>query len=94
MKKFLAIALTAATLVGGSAAVSAQSLDIGPGGPRIDLRSDRERAREREFRREERERERDRRSYRDRGEGRCREVTVRERDSYGNVEVTRRRECR
>ena len=90
MTRTLAIALAAATMISASA-VSAQSIDLGPGGPSLDLRS--ERGRERDYRREDRRREMDRpAAYRSRE--RCREVTIRERDEYGNVETRRRQDCR
>lgn len=63
MKTLLAGAIVAASLV-SVAPVSAQSIDIGPGGPRIDLRSRGQR--ERDYRREEyrRDREDEERNYR------------------------------
>lgn len=98
MKKIFAVALTAATIMGGTAAY-AQSVDFGPNGPQLDLRSHRQR--ERDYDRVERMRDRDydrRGGYRDRdlttGSVGCREVTVRDRDAYGNVEVRRHRDCR
>ena len=90
MTKFLAIAFATATILASPAAF-AQSLDIGPGGPRLDLRNERQREHDRDMRRDER---RGMRDYDRRGGERCREVTVRERDEDGNVEVRRRRECR
>lgn len=61
MKTFLIGAVLAAT-VASVVPASAQRIDIGPGGPSVDLRSRSER--ERDFRRDEfrRERESDRRS--------------------------------
>lgn len=56
MKILLAGALVAASLV-GVAPASAQRIDIGPGGPSVDLRSRGER--ERDFRRSEMRRDRD-----------------------------------
>ncbi|MDP4021571.1 hypothetical protein Q8W71_02960 [Methylobacterium sp. NEAU 140] len=56
MKTLLAGAVLAASLVGVVPA-SAQRIDVGPGGPSIDLRSRGER--ERDFRREEYRRDRD-----------------------------------
>ncbi len=87
MSKALGVVLVAACLIGGSAPVLAQSLDIGPGGPRLDLRNrgEREYDRDRESRHEDRyERQR----------SRCRMVETRERDDDGDVVVRRRRECR
>lgn len=96
MVKRPALALVAACLLGSAVPLSAQTIDIGPGGPRIDMRSPGERARERELRREDREfrREREmRRRERMSGPG-CRTVEIRERDAYGDMVVRRRRECR
>lgn len=92
MTRTLAFALAAATILGASA-VSAQTIDLGPGGPSVDMRSDR--ARERDFRREQDRREMRRdRDISTGSVGRCREVTIRERDEYGNVETRRRQDCR
>lgn len=100
MLKTTAIALAAATLI-GTVPVAAQTIDLGRNGPSIDLRSDRQR--ERDFQREEnrRDRERDRRAERryDRDAstgsvGRCREVTIRERDDFGRMRTRTREECR
>ena len=103
MSKSLAIAI-ATTLLLTSSPLFAQSIDLGPGGPRIDLRGPGEREREREIRheREERMREEGRREERrregrfegDRGDGRCRVVEIRERDDNGDMVIRRRRECR
>ncbi|MCJ2014906.1 hypothetical protein [Methylobacterium sp. J-076] len=62
MKTLLAGAIVVA-LIAGAVPASAQRIDIGPGGPSIDLRSRGER--ERDFRREEyrRDREVERRAY-------------------------------
>jgi hypothetical protein len=94
MKTILAFALAATTTFGASA-VSAQSIDLGPGGPSVDLRSDRARERDRDRREMRRDQERDRdREVSRRGDTRCREVTIRERDQYGNTETRRREDCR
>lgn len=94
MKKTLLLAFAASTLLGMSAA-SAQTIGIGPGGPSIDLRS--ERQRERDFRREREERElrRDRYERRtERYERRgCRTVTVREETDDGRTIIRKRRQC-
>jgi hypothetical protein len=65
MKHYLTAAVLAATVIGAVPA-SAQSIDFGPGGPSVDLRSRGQR--ERDFRREEWRRDRDygdRRLYRE-----------------------------
>lgn len=61
MKAILAGAIVAASLV-GIAPASAQSIGIGPDGPRVDLRSRGQR--ERDWRREEMRRDHDRGLYR------------------------------
>ena len=98
MLKTTMIAATAVAMLGATAA-SAQTIDLGRGGPSIDLRGDRQR--ERDYRREEGRRDGyDRRGGYDRRDlstgsvgGGCREVTVRERDEYGNVTRRTRRDC-
>ena len=84
-------AAAAATLM--TTAVSAQVIDLGRGGPSVDLRSDRQR--ERDYRRDEARRDGGRYDRRDltTGSTGCRSVTVRETDAYGNT-VTRRRNGR
>ncbi len=94
MLRTLALALSAVAVIGTSA-VSAQTIDLGRGGPSIDLRSDGQR--ERDYRRDRRDDQyRGRRSERDelstRG-GRCRTVTVRRQDDYGRTVTRRTREC-
>jgi hypothetical protein len=92
MTRTLAFALAAATIIGASS-VSAQTIDLGRGGPSIDLRGDR--ARDRDYRRDEERREMRRdRDISTGSVGRCREVTIRERDEYGNTETRRRQDCR
>jgi hypothetical protein len=94
--RFIAIAIVAASLAGGTAA-QAQTVEVGPGGVGLDLRSPRQR--ERDFEREQdrreeyRERRRAERDY-DRRRGGCREVTIRERNDYGEMVTRTRRECR
>lgn len=86
--KRLILGLTAALLLGGGA--YAQSIDIGPGGVRVDPRTPYERHVDREIRREryERAREREYRArYRDE---RCRTVTTREDTPRGTVRRTTR----
>ena len=91
MKQIACAVLTAAMLIGGSAA-QAQTVEVGPGGVGVDLRGPR--ARDRDFEREDRFRER-RRADRDygRGGGDCREVTVTRRNEYGERVTRTRREC-
>lgn len=98
MIRATALAFAAATILGATA-VQAQSVDIGPGGPSIDLRSNRQR--ERDFQRDDIRRDRDddrRSSRRDRdistGSTGCRTVTVRERDDSGRMVTRETRECR
>lgn len=97
MLRAMTLALAAATMI-GSSAVQAQSIDLGPGGPSIDLRNQHQR--ERDFEREDmrRDRERERRRAEREGDygrgGRCREITVRERDDDGRMVTRRTRECR
>jgi hypothetical protein len=88
MSKTLILALAASTLLGATA-VCAQSIDLGPGGPSIDLRN--ERQRERDYRREQERREM-RRAERYEGRG-CRTVTVREETDDGRTIIRKRREC-
>jgi hypothetical protein len=88
MSKTLVLALAASTLLGVTA-VSAQNIELGPNGPSIDLRNDRQR--ERDYRREREERELRRADrYERRG---CRTVTVREEDDDGRTVIRKRREC-
>jgi hypothetical protein len=104
MLKASTLALIAATII-GSSAVQAQTIQLGPSGPAVDLRS--ERQRDRDMQREEmrREREMDRRradrelNRRDRdmstgSTSRCRTITVRERDDNGRMVSRRTEECR
>lgn len=108
--RLTAIGLAAAVLLGATSVsappAAAQSIEVGPGGGiGVDLRSNRQR--ERDFQREEARRDRDierrRADRRDRDYGDvttsstrrgCREVTVRERNAYGEVETRRTRDCR
>lgn len=98
MFKTTAMALAAAAML-GTTAVSAQTIDFGRGGPSLDLRSNKQR--ERDYQRDEYRRDqlRSDRGYdrRDLSTGSvrngCREVTVRERDDYGNTVTRTRRDC-
>lgn len=95
MIRQFALALVASATIGVTA-VPAQTVDFGPGGPSVDLRSRGQR--ERDFQREQvrRDRDDDRGRVSDRGFGGgrdCRTVTVREQDDYGNTVTRRRREC-
>ena len=95
--RFGAIALVAASLLSASA-VQAQTLQLGPGGVGVDMRSPRQRERDALREEERRERFRDRRRaerdfYRER-ERDCREVTVTRRNEYGERVTRTRRECR
>ena len=89
--KLLASTLAAGLLLAGSGAF-AQSVDIGPGGVRIDTRTPHQRAVDREIRREDRMRERDRwerrRAYR--AERDCRTVTQVRETPRGEVRRTTR----
>ena len=95
--KLATIAFLAAALAGGTA-VEAQTFEVGPGGVGVDLRSPRQREREIERAEERRERFRERRRAEryedDRPRGGCREVTVRERNDYGEMVTRTRRTCR
>ena len=100
MLRATALAFVAATVLGTSG-VSAQTIELGPRGPSVDLRNDRQR--DRDFRREDRMRDMDEdRRDRRRAERRelstgsvgCRTVTVRERDDSGRTVVRKTRECR
>lgn len=86
-------AAAAATLM--TTAASAQVIDLGRGGPSLDLRNDRQR--ERDYRREDERRDSDRGGYDRRdlatGSTGCRSVTVRETDGYGNTTTRRRNDC-
>lgn len=96
-----ALAFAAAAILGGSLIsipARAQTVEVGPGGVGVDLRSPRQR--ERDYVREEERRDR-RRAMRDQDEmstgsvrGGCREVTIRERNDYGEMVTRTRRECR
>lgn len=98
MLKTTAIALATVAML-GTTAVSAQTIDLGRGAPSIDLRSNKQR--ERDYQRDNYRREQTRsdRGYdrRDLSTGSvrngCREVTVRERDDYGNTVTRTRRDC-
>ena len=98
MLRATALVFAAAAMLGTTAA-SAQTIDLGRGGPSIDLRSDRQRERDYERRELRRESEYDRRGYDRRdfstgnGRGGCREVTIRERDDYGRTVTRTRRDC-
>lgn len=95
------LAFATAAILGGTG-VQAQTVDIGPGGPSIDLRSNRQRDRDMQRDDMRRDREDDRRSSRSRGDrdlatgstGGCRTVTVRERDDSGRMVTRETRECR
>lgn len=88
------LALTTATMLAATGA-SAQQVQI-PGGPSVDFRS--ERQRDRDFERERMRRDGDYRrgdrDYTTGSTGRCREVTIRERDDYGRMTTRTREECR
>jgi hypothetical protein len=93
----LLITCLAAGMILGTSAVSAQTLQLGPGGPSIDFRSPEQR--ERDEWRERRREERRARRYYDRdvtgSVGRdCETVVVRERDRFGEMETRRIRRCR
>jgi Ni/Co efflux regulator RcnB len=96
MVRATALVVAAAAMLGTSA-VSAQVVDLGRGGPTIDLRSDRQR--ERDYQRREMRRDaeygRSRYDRRDLSTGSvgCRTVTIRERDEYGNSVTRRRSDC-
>lgn len=94
--RITALAVAAAALL-GIAGAQAQTLEVGPGGVGVDMRGPRERARDEDRREEFRDRRRaerfrDRDDYR-RGGRRCREVTVRSRNEYGERVTRTRREC-
>ena len=88
-------ALAAAACIGAAVPASAQSIEVGPGGVGVDIRGPR--ARDRDYDREEIRRT-ERRRGRDWDEtgsaGRCREVTIRERNEYGERVTRTRRDCR
>ena len=93
------LALVAATCLGTALPVAAQTFEVGPGGVGVDLRSPRQR--DRDFERDEWrrdravERRRAARSWDETGSvGRCREVTIRERNEYGDRVTRTRRDCR
>jgi hypothetical protein len=90
----LALSTIAVGLLLGSAGLSAQSVNIGPGGISVDPRTQRERAIDREIRREERWRERERyerrRDWRaERGRD-CRTITETRETPRGEVRRTTR----
>lgn len=89
MLKTVGVVIVATCLIGGSAPTMAQSLEIGPDGPRLELRDRGERDHDREYRRD-----RDREGRYERERGHCRMVERRTRDEDGDIVVTRRRECR
>lgn len=100
MLRATALALTAGLMLAGSP-VSAQVIDLGRGGPRIDLRSDRDR--ERDYYRE--RARRDMHWERRRAYGRddlytgsvrpgCKTITIQERDAYGRMITRTRERCR
>ena len=94
MRQFAFAVLAMATI--GVTAVPAQTVDFGPGGPSVDLRSRGQRERDldrEEIRREQRRRDRQEDRYSDRGGPGCRTVTVREQDDYGRTVTRTRREC-
>ena len=86
-------AAAAATLM--STAASAQVIDLGRGGPSLDLRNNRQR--ERDYQRDEDRQDYGRGGYDRRdlatGSTGCRSVTVRETDGYGNTTTRRRNDC-
>ncbi len=88
------LALAAATCIGTALPAAAQSIEVGPGGIGVDIRGPRARDRDYDrddYRRVERRRGRD---WDETGSvGRCREVTVRERNEYGDRVTRTRREC-
>jgi hypothetical protein len=90
------LAIAAAACIGAAIPATAQSIDVGPGGVGVDLRSPRQR--ERDWDREEarRDRARERRRWDETGStrGDCREVTIRERNDYGEMVTRTRRDCR
>lgn len=89
------VALAAATFIGTALPVAAQSIEVGPGGVGVDLRGPRARERDWERREMRREERRAGRYYDETGSvGRCREVTIRERNEYGDRVTRTRRECR
>ena len=89
------LALAAATCLGTALPAAAQTFEVGPGGVGVDLRSPRQRERDFERREMRREERRGGRYYDETGSvGRCREVTVRERNEYGDRVTRTRRECR
>lgn len=90
----LALSTIAVGLLLGSTGLSAQSVNIGPGGISVDPRTQRERAIDREIRREERWRERERyerrRDWRaERGRD-CRTITETRETPRGEVRRTTR----
>lgn len=98
MLRATALAFAAAAML-GSGVASAQTIDLGRGGPSIDRRSDRQRERDFERRQMRRDGEYGRRGY-DRNNlttgsvrGGCREVTIRERDDFGRTVTRTRRDC-
>lgn len=104
MKIARIFAVAAFTALSAASSVSAQSINIGPGGVSVDPTSPRERAieRERALERQDRRRSRDERvqdrayerGVRDGSAPRnCRTVNVREEDEDGNIVRRRVRQC-
>ncbi|MGA0595100.1 hypothetical protein [Enterovirga sp. CN4-39] len=92
--RFTVIALAAATCIGTALPAAAQSIEVGPRGVGVDLRSPGQRERDWERDQWRRERARERRRWDETGSVRgCREVTVRERNEYGDRVTRTRREC-
>ena len=95
-----ALLVTAATILGASFASVpssiAQTIEVGPGGVGVDIRSPRQRERDWERAEARRDRWRAERRYDDvtTGSVGCREVTIRERDEDGVMTTRRRRDCR
>lgn len=90
------IAIAAAACLTTALPASAQTVEVGPGGVGVDLRSPRQRERdwERDQYRQDRSAERRRDRWDETGSIGCREVTVRERNDYGERVTRTRRECR
>ena len=89
------LALAAATCIATALPAAAQTFEVGPGGIGVDVRGPRARDRDwdrDDYRRVERRRAR---SWDETGSvGRCREVTIRERDEVGYRVTRSRRDCR
>ena len=90
------MAIMAATCIATTVPAAAQTFEVGPGGVGVDIRGPR--ARDRDWDRDDHRRVERRRAARNWDEtgsvGRCREVTVRERNEYGERITRTRRECR